>query len=149
VELVVAIGILTAFVVSIAVSYSLLLRLAFANVSNIKATLLAEETIEVVRYLKTVNWDANIDPLNTDQDYFIRFVNATNWEITGEYNLVDGIFERKFVLEEIRRNSSGVIVDSGGSLDPDTNKITVYVSWPKDNGATTTKTMATYISKLK
>ncbi len=73
---------------------------------------------------------------------------GSGWEVVSENIFIDGIFERKFVLEDVNRDSDGRIVESpSGTLDAGTKKLTAYVSWQKSS-ATTTRSITTYLSDI-
>ncbi|WKZ26362.1 MAG: prepilin-type N-terminal cleavage/methylation domain-containing protein [Candidatus Paceibacterota bacterium] len=147
VELLVAVAIITVFITSIAYSYSAILRLAFNNTLSIKAAFLLEDTVEAVKFLKRVSWQNNIAVLDSDQDYFLSFT-GSGWEVVSENIFIDGVFERKFILEDVNRDSDGRVVESpSGTLDAGTKKLTAYVSWQKSS-ATTTRSITTYLSDI-
>lgn len=147
VELVVAVAIVAVFVVVVANSYAVLLRLAFSNTQKIKAVFLLEDTLEAVKFLKTANWQEHIQPLQSESDYFLSF-NGNSWAVSDENVFIDGLFERKFILEDVYRDGAGQIVDpASGNLDESTKKVTAFVSWQKGS-ATTTRLMSTYIAEL-
>ena len=56
-----------------------------------------------------------------------------------------GIFTRDIVMEPVERDAADNIVASGGTLDPQTKKVTVTVSW-KDRGETRELEIATYLA---
>lgn len=146
-ELVIAVSVITVFITAVAYSYSVILRLAFNNTFNIKAAFILEETVEAVKFLKTANWDENIAVLDAEEDYFLHF-DGSNWQVVSDNVFIDDIFERKFSLENVNRDSQGKIVEPpNGNLDSGTRKLTVVVSWQKGS-ATTTKSFSTYIADL-
>jgi len=144
-ELVVAVAVITIFLSAIVFSFNSFLKLSSYNIKRVKAIYLAEETIEAVRFLKTADWESNIAPLNSGQDYFLNFTGAT-WQIVSAGNMI-GEFERKFMLQDVLRDVAGRIVEQGGNLDSETKKLTASVSWLSSN-ATTTKSVVTYIAKI-
>jgi len=147
VELVIAVSIIAVFIVSITFSFSLFLRLAFSNTLKVKAAFLTEEALESVRFLKQSDWETHISSLESDTDYFLDF-SANTWQISGNYTLIDGLFERRLVFEDVLRdNFDGRIVEEGGTLDEGTKKLTVFVSWQRNN-ATTTESFSTYIANI-
>lgn len=93
------------------------------NLKSVKAIYLAEEGIEVVNFLAGEDWN-NLE------------------DISNEY--IDEIYERKFFIESVNRDSNDQIVLIGGNTDNNTRKITVYVSY-FDTLGTTTKSISAYI----
>lgn len=144
IELVIASAIIAVFLSAVVLSFSSFLKFSSYNIRSIKATFLAEETIEVVKFLKNSDWETYVDPLNSNQDYYLSF-DGSLWAIVSIPNMVDE-FERKFILEDVDRDAEGEIVESG-TLDLGTKKITALVSWFNGN-ATSTKTISTYISNI-
>ena len=149
-ELVIAVSIIAVFIISITFSFSLFLRLAFSNTQKVKAAFLTEEAVEAVKFLKQSDWEGNISSLESGTDYFLKFGGST-WEISDAYDLIDGLFDRRLVLECVLRDGEGEIVSEEDCEDPDadpgTRKITVFVSWLRNN-ATTTESFSTYIADI-
>ena len=146
VEVMIATSIILVFLLALFGTHNMYLKTAFSGAKTVKAAYLAEEGIEVIRFLRDSSWETNILALSTAIDYSLVFESGL-WRSTTTDVFIDDIFERKIVLSEVYRNSSAEIVSSGGTLDPDTRMITVIVSW--GNGtATTTKSISTYITNL-
>ncbi len=145
-EVLVATSIILVFLLALLEVHTLYLKTALSNGETIKATGLAEESLEVMRFLRDSSWSANIAPLSLDVDYGLVFESGV-WQVTANNILVDDTFERTIVLSAVYRDSSGDIVSSGGTLDPDTLLLISNVSWP-NRGATTTKSISTYLTNL-
>ena len=118
------------------------LRTFNTSLKTIKAVYLVEEGIEAVNLIKNNDWNG-LGNIGTDS-YLVW--NGTTWLSTTSQSMVDQIYERKFMTEEVYRDSSDDIVLAGGTLDSNTRRLTVSVSW-LDNSATTTKSISTYIMK--
>jgi len=146
VEVLIATSIILVFLLALFGVHNLYLRTALSNGEVIKATELAEESLEVMRFLRDSDWATNIASLSLDTNYFLVF-GAGNWQTTTANIWVDNTFERKVVLSAVYRDGSGDIVSSGGTLDPDTILVVSSVSWSKV-GATTTKSVSTYLTNL-
>lgn len=136
----------------ISISFFALMRLAATsvdvletNTKNIKAAFLLEEGAEVVKILRDNSWTNNIANLNVSADYFLDF-DGTTWKATTTNIKIDNFYERKFVLENVYRNGSDVISELG-VLDPNTKKVTVYVSWQGIKGLIT-KSISLYIANI-
>ncbi|TSC60881.1 MAG: Uncharacterized protein G01um1014107_214 [Parcubacteria group bacterium Gr01-1014_107] len=145
VELVVASAILSLFLVALSLSYVAFLRLASVNLNSVKATFLAEEGIEAVRFLKDADWQ-NIASLNTGLNYHLNFT-GLSWQIVSNETLIDG-FSRSLIFENVFRDSNGKIVESGGTLDQGSRKLSVSVSWLSGGATTTTRSISTYIADI-
>ena len=149
IELVLATAIVGAFLTAIIFSFTSFLRLSFLNIKTVKAVFLAEEGIEILKHLRNASWEENLSFLvsNGVKGYYLNFT-GSGWEVSEDNVFIDGLFERKFVLEDVYRDeSSGQIVESGGTLDAGTRKLTVYLSWLSGD-ATTTKYITTYLADI-
>ncbi len=147
VEVLIATSIMLAFLLALFGVQNLYLKTAFSSGEVIQATELAEESLEVMRFLRDSSWDANIVPLSLGVNYGL-VLDAGTWQATTTNIWVDGTFERTVVLSAVYRDSSGDITSGGGgTLDPGTLLVVSNVSWWKD-GATTTKSISTYLTDL-
>lgn len=147
VEAVVATSIVLVIVSSLVVVNNSYIKIAFSGVKKVKATLLAEETIEVVKLLRDQSWIANIVGTPVDTNRFLSYNSGLNfWATTTDNIFVDSLYERKFILENVYRDGNNDIASSG-TLDGDARLVTATVSW-LEKGATSTKTISTYIFNL-
>ena len=112
---------------------------------NTQASFLAEEGIEALKLLRDASWHSKIEALSAGANYYFNF-NGSAWASSADNYYVDGIFERRFVLDNVYRDASSDIAASG-TLDQDAKKATVYVSWLGRSG-TTTKSISAYITNL-
>ncbi len=145
-EVLVAASIILVFLLALFGAHNLYLKAAFSSGEVIKATTLAEESLEVVRFLRNGSWDRNIAPLSLDTDYFLTF-NSGIWATSTTNAFLDNLFERKIRLSAVYRDVNGDIVSSGGTLDPDTRLVVSTVSWQLRN-TTTTRSVSTYLTDL-
>jgi len=146
VEVLIATSIILAFLLALFGVHNLYLKTAFSNGEVIQATELAEESLEVMRFLRDSSWDANIVPLSLDVNYGL-VLDLGTWQATTTNIWVDNTFERTVVLSAVYRDPSGDIAPGGGTLDPGALLVVSNVSWWKD-GATTTKSISTYLTDL-
>ncbi len=146
VEVIIATSIILVFLLAFSSVHNLYLKTAFSNGEIIKATELAEESLEVVRFLRDSSWNTNIAPLSLDTDYYLVF-DAGNWQVTTTDIWMDNAFERKIRLSAVYRDASADIVSNSGTLDPGTLMVVSSVSWSR-GGATTTKSISTYITNI-
>jgi len=125
------------FVLSIAfVSILGLLTFSLSVSSSIKDTTqavnLAQETLEAVRNFRDgTDWETNgLGTLTTGVSYHPEKTGDSppQWTLTQGEETVDG-FSRKIVFEQVFRDGNDDIVETGGTLDVDTKKVTVTVSW--------------------
>jgi len=115
------------------------------TLSSTKATFLAQEGVEVVKYIRTSGWEDGIENLTDGTTYYLSF-SPTAWATTTTQEIVDGKFYRSFVVEEVLRDVNDDIASSG-TADSNTKKLTVDVSWLGKTG-TTTRTIQTYITNF-
>lgn len=117
------------------------------NIKLIKATYLTEEGMEAVRVIRDTSWN-QISSSTMGVPYYINFdISSSTWKATTTANSIDS-YIRWFTLHDVRRdNNTKKIVESGGTVDPYSKKVNVYISW-QDKGSTTTKSMSSYISNI-
>lgn len=122
------------------------LRLVETSTMRLQATFLLSEGVEAVKTMRDLGWTANINTLALNTDRYLEF-STNQWKATTTPETIDGVFSRKFVIASIQRNSSDDIVSSGGTVDPNTKKITVTVSWNQGNRPFS-ESISTYITNL-
>jgi len=144
VEVLISASIILISTVAVIGVHSLYLKTALNNAESIKATYLVEEGIEVIRFWRDSSWNNKIKSITQGTAYGLTLTGSTWSTTTNQYI---GSFQRRVTLSAVNRSASSDIVTSGGTLDPDTLLVTSSVSWAK-GGATTTKTIATYITNL-
>lgn len=130
VEVLVAIGVIV-IIFGIMSGLSIFsLRITNLAKETSQANHLATEAMEAVRSFRD-GTDWNINGLASltlaPQEYHPEIINDS-WALAPGDQEIDG-FNRKIIINEVRRNISGNIVESGGSVDQDSRKITVIVSW--------------------
>ena len=92
---------------------------------KIQALYLAEEGIEMVRYIRDDQW-SHISSLTDGTTYYLDVTPAAI--ATSTTKEVIGQFTRSFVLEPVERNGANDIVVSG-TPDPTSKYVTVTVTW--------------------
>ncbi len=146
VEVLIAVAIILVSVMSLVGVHSLYLKTALSNAEGAKAAFLAEEGLEVVRFWRDASWNNNILGLALGTEYGLLF-SGGSWATSTEDFAVES-FERSITLSAVYRDaSSGDIVTSGGTLDPEARLVESKVSWDK-SGVPTTRTISTYITNL-
>jgi len=115
------------------------------STKSIQVAFLLEEGMETVKIIRDSSWN-NINNLTTGNTYFLEFLNH-DWIATSTNTYIDGKFERSFVIENVYRDINDDIIVSGGTLDINTKKTTVSVSW--HNGkSTSTKSISAYLTNF-
>lgn len=154
IEVVVASAIIVTSLVAILNAYSYFIRAEKSNTKLVKSVYLLEEGVEAVHYLRDKGWTANIASLSTTTSYYLYFSasgGVGSWQSTTTRQLYDGIFERKISFADVYRNNTTQNISASGAgttLDPNIRKVTITVSWIGASGATTTKTISTYVTNF-
>ncbi|RJQ13905.1 hypothetical protein C4553_02015 [Candidatus Parcubacteria bacterium] len=149
-ELVIAVAIIVIALLSFAQAAVVFLRGAILSEEPQAASYLAQEGIEAVRSLRDQSWTTNITPLINGTQYYLS-TSSSGWLITTTNpGPIQGKFTRSIVLEEVRRDSGGKsdILLSGGSVDPNTRKLTVTIQWIDQQGVARTYSVPTYITNF-
>ncbi len=145
IEVVIGAAIITVFLAAAINVFATSHRLESELIRKIEAQYLAEEGIEVARFLRDSSWNASITPLTLSTGYYLDF-NGSVWRATSTPSLVGGIFERKVTFSTGYRDGNNDIAESG-IADDDLRKVTVSVAWPV-RGSTTTLNLVTYLTNL-
>lgn len=113
-----------------------------------RAHYVLEEGYEALRHMRDSNW-SNIANLTLDNEYSLEFKpSATStWMATTSDNLVDGLFDRSFVVSQAFRDGSNKL-SSSGSNEPDVRKIYLSVKYKNTSGATTTTSLTFYLANV-
>lgn len=146
VEVLVAAAIIVLVVLSLVSAYLLYFRAGLEVVGRVQATLLAEEAVEAIKFLRDDSWASNIAPLSLGQPYYLVATSST-WQTTTTPALLLGKFDRTVRFYSVNRDGNGNIVSSGGVLDSGTRKAVVTLWWPTAGGSTT-RAISTYVSDL-
>jgi Tfp pilus assembly protein PilV len=146
VEVVVGSTIILVAFLALLTTYNLYLKSTFNNSRIIQASLIAEEGIEATRLMRSSNWTSNIANLSNGVSYYFSW-DGSKWVSSTLNVYVDNSFERKFVLSPVYRDSNDKIASSG-TLDASTKLVTVTVSWRDSGGATSTRSLSTYLTNI-
>lgn len=145
IEIIVGSAILTVSLIAVSTYFQKSLQFNQENKKIVQASFLLEEGLEVVKFFRDTSW-SNISGLTAGTFYFLNF-DGVKWATTTSNVFVDGVFERKFVINNVSRDANDDIVSSGGTNDTDTKKATLFVSW-KGRVGTTTKSISTYLTNI-
>ena len=146
VEVLFGASILSIFIVALVVVFQSFLVHSFSSMEKVQATLLAEEGLEAMKFVRDRGWEEHIGNLVSGDTYYVSFENNLWHATTVEQDMVDGRFYRTIVIEDVLRDSNDDISDSGTN-DPNTKKVSSYVSWLSGE-ATSTVDISTYITNL-
>lgn len=150
VEVVISAAIILVVSVSVVTMYARYVRVASMTDQNLKASYLAEEGVEVVKYFRDSTWSGKINTLATSTDYFLNFSTSTlTWSTSTSVQLIDGMYDRRVRLSNVYRDAGSDISTStvGTTYDPNIRLVNVTVSWGIA-GATSTKILSTYVANL-
>lgn len=145
IEVVIGAAIITVFLAAAINVFATSHRLESELISKIEAQYLAEEGIEVARFLRDSSWSASVTPLTLGTGYYLDF-NGLIWRTASTPSLVGGVFERKITFLTGYRDGNNDIAESG-TVDDDLRKVVVSVAWPV-RGSTTTLSLVTYLTNL-
>lgn len=148
-EVVVGIAIIAAVLTGLFTAFTKYFHSGVSNTPRVKATIISEEGVEAIRYMRDKGWSANIDSLSTDTKYYLEYATSSGWSASANNpGYVMDKFDRSFVLKDVYRDSSTDDIDpSGSDLDPNTLKFIVSVSWKNGNSTSTVKTKS-YITNV-
>lgn len=149
-EILVVVAIIGGVFVSIFTVISLSLVNASLREQTSTARLLLEEAVEAVRNFRDGTlWDTNgLGTLSLGTNYYpSQSGSPPKWTLAAGVETLSG-FTRKIVFNEVRRDSNNNIVSSGGTVDSDTKKATITVSWT-ERGRTHQVEIQTYFSNWR
>ncbi len=145
IEMIIGAAVLSTALLGISTFFQATLKVSNTTKSAIQGDYLLEEGIEVIKLLRDTNYTNNLKTLATGVDHYLLWT-GTVWATTTVNTFVDGQFERKFTIANVNRDGTDDIA-SIGAQDLDTKLITVSVAW-NVRGATTTRSIATYITNI-
>ncbi len=145
IEIIVGAAVLSTTLLGISTFFQATLKVSNTTKSAIQGDYLLEEGVEVLKFLRDTNYTNNLKTLATGVDHFLLWTGSV-WAITTVNTFIDGQFERKFTIANVNRDGTDDIAEVG-TLDPDTKLIMVSVAW-NARGATTTRSISTYITNL-
>lgn len=111
---------------------------------NNEALLYVQEGVEAVRYLR----DSNFLTL-ANGDFGLEYDGVAGWSFVQAPENVDDFFDRTITIEDVYRDENGDIAIAGGTLDPETKKVTVEVSWLRNGILPQSESLVTYLSNWR
>ena len=138
VELALALFVISIGITALLTLAALSLTTSSSSEQRIQANAFAGEMLEAVRNFRDgTDWDTDgIGTLTTGVNYYTHQTGG----IPNEWELVLGtttseIFTKRVVFEDVQRDIADDIVPSGGTNDPDSRKVTAFVSWTEEGDA--------------
>ena len=146
VEVVIASAIISVSIFSLSAVAVIGSQLQRQSLEKIRANFLAEEGVEVMRFLRDKSWSSNLASLSPNTNYYVKFSTSTSqWSISTDFTpYIDSLFIRTVTIDNVSRDSNDSITLSGGTNDPDSKKVTVTISW-QEQRATSTVSLSAYL----
>lgn len=101
---------------------------ALENEKNLAANTVLTESWEAVRAIRNNDWN-NV----TNGTHGLRNLGGY-WEFSGGSDSLQSGFTRTIIVSDIQRDASGDLVDSGGTVDLDSKKVVIQISWQPSEG---------------
>jgi len=131
IEALLAVALITTAFVSFLTLSSLNTKVNFQKANITRAKFLAQEAVEAIRNFRdSTEWEKNgLGTLQSSISYHLEKTGSPlNWILVpGEKQI--GKFTQKIVFENVYRDSNDNITLEGGTLDPDTKKVIITISW--------------------
>lgn len=121
-EIVISVAVISVSLFSLAAVSRIAFRAVNESSLDVRANFLMEEGIEALRTIRDRAW-SEIGGLQIGQTYQLVFSEGA-WRATTTPQLIDGIFERTFVLDNVLRDANSNITSSG-TLDIGTRRVTL------------------------
>lgn len=121
-----------------------------------QASFLLEEGAEAVKSIRDNNWTTISNLSLSPTRYHLFFNNGLSaWVLdTSSTSLVGSTtvyplngFDRTVTISSVGRDSNDDILESGGTIDPRTKKVTIEVSW-SSSGVANSKNLSFYITDI-
>ncbi|TSC83440.1 MAG: hypothetical protein G01um101417_595 [Parcubacteria group bacterium Gr01-1014_17] len=151
VEILVAVAVLLASFVSVLTAFQVAARHGRGTLEQVQGAALAEEGIEAMTSLRDTGW-SNLASLSAGTSYALYF-DGTQWKTTATPQIIDGVFQRTVVVNDVYRRTSDKDIVASTSLDTKaidagTKKITVRVSWATTTQQAGKRIMEAYLMNL-
>ncbi|MEK7182161.1 MAG: hypothetical protein AAB679_00140 [Patescibacteria group bacterium] len=146
VEMVVGLSVFIFIVLSFIISFNYFIKNSLLGIKTVQSYFLAEEGLEAIKSMRNNSWATNINQLVSGQEYYFYF-NGSKWESTTTPSMIDNFFTRKFIAENIYRDTNGDISTSG-THDSGSKKITVFISYTINNNVVKTENLSTIVTNI-
>lgn len=144
IEVIIAISIATIMLMTVGFSVTTYVDTRTNLLSDTKAVYLAEEGYEILRTIRDDDWNI-LSTLVIGTTYYLD-ITPTTLGVTNTPEIIDGEFYREFEISRVSRDINGDIVDSGGTVDPNTLHFTISAGGPA--GTTTLDVLITNIHAI-
>jgi len=147
IEIIVGSAIISLILLSLGSVAQFSLYLTEKSLLRMQAVFLASEGIEAIKTIRDTSWSSRIANLTSGTNYYLTF-STNHFETTiSPPALIDGVFQRRIVLEDVYRDANSDITTLGGTLDSETKKLNMYVSWTHRN-STNEEVIRTYLTDI-
>lgn len=146
IEVVIGSAVLSVALIGISGFFQTVLRASRVTESAVQGDYLLEEGVETLKLFRDMGYLTNIGKLSTTTTHYFSWT-GTAWATTTNKIFIDGKYERKFTITDVKRNADQDIASSG-TYDPDVKLVTVFVSWWAPVVGTTTRSIQTYITNI-
>lgn len=107
-----------------------------------QAVALLKEAEEVVRSVREKDWSNFAVPNGT---VYHPSISGNAWSFIPSAESING-FSRSIVISDVFRDANGVVVTSGGTLDPSTKQVVALVTWEQPYNSSVTSTL--YVTRF-
>jgi hypothetical protein len=146
VEVIIASSIIGLSMIYISNVYGNFLTLSLENTDKVQAVFLLDEGVEAIKTMRNYAW-STIGSSTPEVDYYLIWQDD-RWQSTTTLTFIDNKFIRKYKVVDVYRDPSTLnIVNTGGTLNPDSKIINIDISW-NYKGATSSKTTSFYMFNL-
>ncbi len=148
VEVLVACFIITLTIIAVTSATTKGIQLSAQALRQTQVNFLLEEGAEAVKTIRDANW-GTIAALTLDTPYYLSYSTSTNtWSLsTTTIPAIDSIFTRTVTFSSVYRDTNDDI-QSSGTLDSRTIKVTVTTSWATSSNGTLSKNLQFYMSDI-
>ena len=146
VEIVIGSAVISIVLLGISSFFQTSLRASRAIESSIQGDYLLEEGVETVKLFRDISYTTNLKNMSTTTPYYFSWT-GTDWATSTTNTLVDGKYERKFTLTDVKRDANSDI-SASGTYDPNVKLVTVSVAWWAPVVGTTTRSIQTYLTNI-
>jgi type II secretory pathway pseudopilin PulG len=146
-ELLISISIFSVMLITLSFAFSQFMHTTRDTADKIEALYLAEDVLEMVRFLRDDEW-ATIDSLTEDQEYYLS-VTPSDITITGSPEYI-GEYKRSFKIMSVWRDTDDHIVTTipGNSNDDFSRYVIATVTWGSPERSVELTTILTDIKDL-
>lgn len=126
IEVIIAIAVIAATLLIISFAFTQFIKVTMLTTKDIQALYLAEEGLEVARLFRDNGWATSLGSFSVGTSYWLVKDNDVWRATTTPQPLIDGLFDRFFIVGAVSRDSNSDI-SGGGTVDPNTKMVTVSV----------------------